>query len=365
MRSSTRRHGVALLFVLGAVILLSVVATTLHTSTMHTWRTARRELDRGRAEATAWSGLALAAELLAKDNRPHFFFPENGQVPLGPEGKPIALSELEEAYLRLSSPEPLLLDGIRLQLRIEDEAAYLNLNRAPGGNLKRLLAVLSITPVETSPDPNATPEAFAELLTAAFEDWRDPDDAPRPGGAERQEYEKSEPFPYRPRNGPLLTTSELSLVHQFRDLDLWAGAVIPTDSETVFVGADGETPLMRAPALLDLVTVHGVGAQVNVNQAPMAVLASLPGIYESAARDQIVAQIMEQRPFQQIGEARNRIATFDPKASAQVGPWITLRSQYFRITSRASVPGSSSVEAQLVVRKLPGGRLQRVSYRER
>jgi type II secretory pathway component PulK len=365
MIRTLRRSGVALLFVLGAVILLSVVATTLHTSTLETWRTARRELDRGRAEATAWSGLALAAELLAQDDRAYFFFPEDGRVPLGPDGKPMALSELEEAYLRLSSPEPLVLDGVELQVDIADESGYLNLNRTPGGNLKRLLGVLSITPVEASPDPGATPEAFADLLTAAFEDWRDPDDTPRPGGAERQEYESSEPFPYRPRNGPLLTASELSLVYQFRELNIWEGTLAPLEGAEGFVGADGEVPMARGPALMDLLTVHGVGAQVNVNEAPESVLASLPGIYESAARDSIVALIMETRPFKQLGEVRSRIDALDPNASRQVGPWLTLRSQYYRLTSTATVRGSARVEAQLVVRKLPGGRMQRVSYRER
>lgn len=361
----SRRSGMAMLFVLGAVSLLAVLATTLHDTTLQTWRTARRELDRGRAEATAWSGLALASELLAKDDRPYFFFPEGGVIPTGPDGKAIALSELEEAYLRLGSPEPLVLDGVELSLTIEDEAGYLNLNRAPGGNLKRLLAILKVTPVETSPDPGATPEAFSEMLTAAFEDWRDPDDAPRPGGAERQEYERSEPFAYQPRNGPLTSTSELSLVYQFRDLDLWSGEVVPVEGGDGFVGIGGEPLMVRRPGLLDLLTVHGIGAQVNVNQAPEAVLAALPGIFESPSRNELVAVLLEHRPFKQVPEIRSRIAAIDPQASGQVGPWLTVRSQYFRITSRARVPGSTEVEARMVVRLLPGGRLQRVSYRER
>jgi len=54
-----------------------------------------------------------------------------------------------------------------------------------------------------------------EQRTESLLDWRDPDDEPRPNGAEQAFYETRQPTPYRCRNGPLLTVEELLLVKGF------------------------------------------------------------------------------------------------------------------------------------------------------
>ena len=57
------------------------------------------------------------------------------------------------------------------------------------------------------------PHLTAQQL-AALQDFLDPDDSPRPEGAE-QEYYSGLPQPYAPRNGPLATFEELLLIRGF------------------------------------------------------------------------------------------------------------------------------------------------------
>jgi DNA uptake protein ComE-like DNA-binding protein len=88
--------------------------------------------------------------------------------------------------------------GVRFGL--EDEAAKLNLNvlLAEGAEDQAQFRLLAL--------PGMTPQIADAIL-----DWLDPDDAPRPFGAERESYAQFDP-PYEPRNGPIASLDELLLV---------------------------------------------------------------------------------------------------------------------------------------------------------
>jgi len=112
----------------------------------------------------------------------------------------------------------------------------------------------------------AAPEALGKLLGSdsladALLDWRDPDDAPRPHGAEREWYAAR--GRRAPRNGPLAEPAELRWVRGF-------------DSATV-------------RRLEPLLTTSGEVA-VDLNAAPAEVIASLPGLDAQA-----VAMILARR----------------------------------------------------------------------
>ncbi len=79
-------------------------------------------------------------------------------------------------------------DGGQTLYGFEDESSRINLNTAPPDVLDRLFA-------------------SAPGVSAALQDWIDADDATRPGGAEKDEYNGE-----GPRNGPLKTVDELLLV---------------------------------------------------------------------------------------------------------------------------------------------------------
>jgi competence ComEA-like helix-hairpin-helix protein len=83
-------------------------------------------------------------------------------------------------------------EGGTIVYGVSDEESRLNVNSASAEELRKLEGM--------------TPDAVAGIL-----DWRDPNDAVTPGGAER-DYYASLPRPRSPRNGPLQTTRELLMV---------------------------------------------------------------------------------------------------------------------------------------------------------
>lgn len=348
------RRGMALLIVMAVVILLSTTAVTLHRTTMADWRMARRELDRIRLRAASTSGITLALEILAKDQRPYFWFPRDGQPPRNPDGTPRGMTDLEEALLRLGQSQelPLDIDGVPVRITITDEGARINLNRAPGIQLRRILEVLNESvPFQDPESPSKPEQEVIEELVDALEDWRDADSRTRPQGAEQPFYKEAEPAPYRPRNGPLLTLGELQLVRGF-------------DSKVLEGTFDPETEVTR-PGLLDFVTIHGILPRINVNEADPTVLASLPGLFESANRDQWIAAILAARPILSRGQIQQMAAVAPvPGGVSQALSWLDVRSDYLRIRATSGWEGRILRSVEVVVRKLPGGRFIPVSYRE-
>ncbi len=118
---------------------------------------------------------------------------------------------------------------------LTDEASRLNVNTAHTANLEKL--------------PRLTP-----ALVAALRDFIDPDNDPRPEGAE-QEYYSGLPRPYAIRNGPLASFDELLLVRGFTPA-LLRGAT-PTR-----VSGAGEEP---TPAAADARTDRGIRPLLTVH----------------------------------------------------------------------------------------------------
>lgn len=119
--------------------------------------------------------------------------------------------------------------GTWCRASVDDPGARVNVNTVDAEILRRLVA--------------------NDTVTDALLDWRDPDDLPRPLGAEAAWYlGQRRPVP---RNGPLADARELALI---RGID--------------------STRLDRLVAVL---TTRGTG-QVNLGSAPPEVLAVLPGM---------------------------------------------------------------------------------------
>ncbi len=118
---------------------------------------------------------------------------------------------------------------------LEDPTTKLNINLAD-----RAALVTVLESVVHRPDA-------VDSLADALLDWRDPDQVPRRFGDESSGN----------RNGPLADVWELSYVRGFTEA--------------------------RVAALASLVTTRGTGA-INVNDAPPAVLATVRGMTEEAAR---------------------------------------------------------------------------------
>jgi general secretion pathway protein K len=102
----------------------------------------------------------------------------------------------------------------------------------------------------------------AVALVNALEDWVDEDDEPLPDGAEAADYRRAG-SPFLPPNGPIQRLDELTRIRGFSDSI--AGVIAPY----VTVWSDG---------------------RVNVNSAPLAVLAVAPELGASGAELMIAAR---------------------------------------------------------------------------
>lgn len=123
-----------------------------------------------------------------------------------------------------------------------DAGARLHLNHATDDDLRRLLVALRVDASE------------ADRLSQRILDWRDHDTFRRGRGAERDDY-------LRAGARTLPSDEDFASVEELRDIE-------------------GMTPTLYT-RLAPLVTVLGTG-QINVNSAPLPVLASLPGVGSEA-----------------------------------------------------------------------------------
>jgi general secretion pathway protein K len=129
-------------------------------------------------------------------------------------------------------------DGVEVVAMAVDESAKIDLNAAPDTLLKGLLEHVAGT------DPQATASIVDAIL-----DWRDPDDAKRPNGAEEADYRQAG-LQQKPANGPFETVSELARVM-------------------------GVTPAVYA-RIADSLTVHSRQPGINPLTASRDVLLALP-----------------------------------------------------------------------------------------
>jgi type II secretory pathway component PulK len=134
----------------------------------------------------------------------------------------------------------------RFSLHLRDAASALNLNAATEEMLRNFFSLgLELD------------YAQADRITQAVLDWRDSDELPRLGGAEREEYLRAGAAVLPPNRG-------------FPEVDELRHVL-------------GMTPEIFAAALPHL-TLRGSG-RINVNAAPEPVLLALPGMTRAAAQE--------------------------------------------------------------------------------
>lgn len=143
-------------------------------------------------------------------------------------------------------PPEMIFGDARFSLRVRDTGAALNLNLADETMLRQFFA-----------SGLRLDYAVADGITQAILDWRDEDDLPRVGGAEREEYLRAG-MSVLPPNRPFAAVSELRQVM-------------------------GVTPEIYEAARPHL-SLIGAG-RINVNAAPEPVLLALPGMTPDGAAE--------------------------------------------------------------------------------
>lgn len=208
------QHGIALVLVLWATTLLTVIAASFAFSMRTDTLLAQNLAASARAQALADAGVQRALYEMFK---------------------PIA--DLQR-WKGDGVPHQWEFGGGKLSIMVLDVSGKIDLNSASDDLLKGMLKSVGLTDEESN------------ILLDAIVDWRDGDDLPRPKGAEVAEY-KAAGLKYRPANAPFETVNELQRVL-------------------------GMTPDLYAN-LADALTVDSHQAGINAAIAPRKVLLALPG----------------------------------------------------------------------------------------
>ena len=158
-------------------------------------------------------------------------------------------------------------------------------------------------------------------------DWIDPDDDPRPEGAEDYHYGSLDP-PYACKNGPLDTLSELLMIEGVTD------EVYGKISQHLTIYSDGK---------------------ININTASKEVLVCLDnGIDEGIA--EVIIQFREEKPFDTTDELKDVLN--DEELYARISAIITVQSNAFSVVSIGRVERVEKMIRTIIDRE--GGQ---ISYR--
>lgn len=279
-----RRRGVALILVLGALVVMTVLATEMYQSTSAGLSASLGERDALRAEyaaksATSLSRLLIATEpMVRKAVEPIYRVALKSappQVPvwrftdmvLGPFNCPEGAAKFTQvAGQSLESGKNV---GAKtcFKLDVVDEDAKINLNGAVsgdplerdrlGGQLLGLFGPATYNEMFEKEDLDGQ-YSNQPAICGAMVDWADMDElgfscdpaAAGKGEGPEDNFYQSVGLPYMRKNAPFDSLEELHLVRGVSD-DFWANFVDPTP------GAPGERVL----------TVWGQGSKINVNTA--------------------------------------------------------------------------------------------------
>ena len=292
----TRQHGVAIVLAMSVVALAALAATAMMVS-QSTWARLT-ELNAGHAQAqlVIQAGLDWARAVLSDDQHA-------GNV--DHPGEPWAL--------RLPT---IPVENGNLAGRIEDQQGKFNLNNlsnkgrvdpAQLGHLRRLLSMLALPPA----------------LADALADWIDTDSELQPqGGAEDETYLSMQP-PALAANRPLIDVAELALVRGY-DRSV-------RERLRPFVSA-----LPRFTA-------------VNVNTAPAEVLCAVVQHLQIDDARAIVAQ-REKTHFRNVQEFTAAL----PRGLTAATTDVTVGSDYFVASMRASIGGAQAFGSALLARQKSG-----------
>lgn len=159
-------------------------------------------------------------------------------------------------------------DGDLLTYSLRDEQAYLNINKSDPASWENMGRI-------------------SKDCQAAILDWIDADDDTSPDGAETDFYQRFEP-PYVSKNGPCAVLKELLFIRAITR-GMYLGEELNHNSLLDGNNRDGQFQIPAADGdenldlgFVGIFTVYGNG-KININTAPTAILAALPGLDDQVA----------------------------------------------------------------------------------
>ena len=338
---SNRERGVALMVVMIAIFVLSVLAGAFAYSMKVETKLALNADNETQLIWLGRSGVERARWILSFMSCPYDSLNQKWA------GGPGADCELNGPLADVDLDNFQVGDGL-VSLKITDLERKFNINVADEAVLQQAFTLVGI-------DASEIP-----AISAAILDWIDPDDATRVNGAESDYYQTLTP-PYMAKNRPLDDLSELLLVRGITT-DMYWGSASTNHAPAAFQRVDRWGRPVEEPnypvGIVDLFTALSSG-RVNVNTASATVLQAIPGVDENAA-----AQIVKQRsgpdgvdgteddtPFQNVGELIN--AGVSREAMQSLPRYADTRSRTFAVDIDARIRGSRRIFHAVLGRNNP------------
>ncbi len=178
------------------------------------------------------------------------------------------------------------------------------------------------------------------------------------GGEQRLNLKTAEEEELKSRLGEILTDEEIDAIVNQRTTEQYESVSSAAD---VLLGAN--IPREKVQRVHDLVTVSSEAAclgLVNVNTAPIEVLAALPGLNNGVA-EEIVSHRSANGPFGDVGALLQLSAVTDD-AFAQSADLLTVRSSVFKIVSVGSLGPDRSSYTITCVADGTGGKAAQIKY---
>jgi general secretion pathway protein K len=335
-RSSSR--GIALILVMCAIVVLSLLAAALAYSIKVETRLAQNADSGKQLLLLGVTGVQRACWILGMENCPYTALKQKWAG--GPGDNCDTNGPL--ANILLDNYETG--DGT-VSLKIIDLERWANINTASATTIQQALTLMER-------DPNEISE-----VSDSIQDWIDGDDLPRVAGAE-SDYYQGLPVPYFAKNAPIDDLSELQYIRGVTP-EIYSGHP-PEDQPDVFHHKLGFTTAQGQPrgnglGLTNFFTPFSTG-KIDVNTADANVLQLIPGM-NSAMADTLVKYrtgpdgvdgTEDDQPFQNVNQAASvvglkpqqfgnlcdiRSSTYEVVVTAQLGDY---KRVYIAILARPS-----------------------------
>ena len=233
----------------------------------------------------------------------------------------------------------------KVRWRLRDESARINVNSASSDVLSRIAGL-------------------DDAAVASILDWIDKDDVPNPDGAEKEYYASLSPS-YTPRNGPLETIEELTLIKGVTP-ESYFGTEPQESLDDLVLGptlAVGNGTLGGSVGLSELLTVYGDG-RINLNTALPAVLKALPFLSESAIDEILSRQQSRIAKFTAMKDIQtdDAFTATDKIVLTQVAKF---NSSHFELQVRMQSEGTSSTHEYTAVIEREGNKVRILNWQRK
>ncbi|HLX94864.1 MAG TPA: general secretion pathway protein GspK [Verrucomicrobiae bacterium] len=343
-----RPQGIALVIVMIAIFLLSVMAAIFATSMKVETKLAQNAehgeqllwLGRSGVERARW----ILSQQLTIPNEPYDSlnqFWASGQA---------SFDESNSVFSGLALDNYRVGDGT-ISIKIVDLERKVNINTANAAALQQALTLMGVGADQIS------------VISDSILDWIDPDDNPHLAGAESDYYQSLNP-PYYAKNAPIDDLSELLLVKGIADHpEIYWGGSATNHAPAAFQQKLGfvNSPFQAADypfGLKDLFTPISTG-RININTADENVLQMIPGVDEATAQNIIklragpdgVDGTDDDTPFQNFNQLVQ--AGLSPQLVGQLAQLCTVRSATFEVHVTARIGDDQREYVAILYRNAP------------